>query len=174
MGFTAIAETMGPAEVAQLLNRCFAVMCEAVFAEDGTLDKFIGDAVLAVFGAPLDQPDHAPRAARAARAMMRDVAGLGINPPIALRIALNSGRATVGDIGSPRRREYTVLGDVVNTCSRLETCACEAGQIVLSAATRERLDDNAAVRPLGPVTLRGKGQPVEIFELLADLPSPSH
>jgi adenylate cyclase len=166
VGFTTTAEKMSPSEVAQLLNRCFAVMCDAVFAEDGTLDKFIGDAVLAVFGAPLDQPDHASRAARAAAAMMRDLAGLGIRPPIALRIALNSGRATVGDIGSPRRREYTVLGDVVNTCSRLQSCACQPGQIVLSDATRERLDGAVAVRAVGPVTLRGKEQPVDLFELV--------
>ncbi len=173
VGFTTTAETMAPSDVAQLLNRCFAVMCDAVFASEGTLDKFIGDAVLAVFGAPLDQPDHATRAARAALTMTRDLAGLGMQPPIRLRIALNSGRATVGDIGSPTRREYTVLGDVVNTCSRLQSYACEPGQVVLSAATRERLDPGITVRALGPVSLRGKDQRVELFELLAEQPSQS-
>lgn len=165
VGFTTIAEHMAPSQVAQLLNRCFTVMCDAVFAEEGTLDKFIGDAVLAVFGAPLTQPDHAARAARAAEQMRRAVEGLGLNPPFRLRIALNSGRATVGDIGSPQRREYTVLGDVVNTCSRLVSDACEPGQIVLSAATRAGLADGAAVRPLGSVSLRGKAEPVEVFQL---------
>jgi class 3 adenylate cyclase len=149
-----------------MLNRCFAVMCDAVFAEQGTLDKFIGDAVLAVFGAPLDQADHAARAARAALAMMHGLSGLGMQPPLRLRIALNSGPATVGDIGSPKRREYTVLGDVVNTCSRLQSYSCDPGQIVVSGSTRERLDRSVEVRPIGPVTLRGKEQPVELFELL--------
>lgn len=167
VGFTAIAERMAPSEVAQMLNRCFAVMCDAVFAEQGTLDKFIGDAALAVFGAPIPQPDHAARAARVAGSMRRAVAALSAHPPIALRIAINSGRATVGDIGSPQRREYTVLGDVVNTCSRLVRDACAPGQIVLSATTRAGLDDSMTVRALGPVTLRGRGKPVEIFELLS-------
>jgi len=165
VGFTTMAERMAPSEVARLLNRCFAVMCDAVFAEQGTLDKFIGDAVLAVFGAPLPQPDHRARAARAALMMRAATAGLGLQPPITLRIALNSGRATVGDIGSPRRREYTVLGDVVNTCSRLMEEACEPSQIVLSGATRQGLDGVAPLRALRRVTLRGRAEPVDVFEL---------
>lgn len=165
VGFTTRAERMAPSDVARLLNRCFSVMCDAVFAEQGTLDKFIGDAVLAVFGAPLDQPDHASRAARAALTMRRGIANLDIQPPIQLRIALNTGRATVGDIGSPKRREYTVLGDVVNTCSRLMTEACGPNQIVLSAATRRVLGDVGPVEPLGPVTLRGRAEVVDLFEL---------
>jgi adenylate cyclase len=165
VGFTSIAEKMTPPEVAQMLNRCFAVLCDAVFAEQGTLDKFIGDAVLAVFGAPLNQGDHAMRAARAARAMRVALSGLDITPPLTLRIALNSGVATVGDIGSPQRREYTVLGDVVNTCSRLVSYACEPGQIVISGATRHRLPSTMKASRLEPVTLRGRAEPVELFEL---------
>jgi adenylate cyclase len=163
VGFTARAERMAPAAVAQLLNQCFAVMCDAVFAEEGMLDKFIGDAILAVFGAPLSQPDHAARALRAAEAIRRGVAALPLSPPVVLRIAINSGIATVGDIGTPKRREYTVLGDVVNTCARLATYTCAPGQIVLTAATRERLAASANVRPVGPVTLRGRDAPVEVF-----------
>ena len=165
VGFTSIAETMSPPEVAQMLNRCFAVLCDAVFAEQGTLDKFIGDAVLAVFGAPLNQGDHAMRAARAARAMRVAIGELDMKPPLTLRIALNSGVATVGDIGSPQRREYTVLGDVVNTCSRLVSYACEPGQIVISGATRHRLASTMKAKRLEPVTLRGRAEPVELFEL---------
>ena len=104
VGFTTTSEKMAPSEVAHMLNRCFAVMCDAVFAEEGTLDKFIGDAVLAVFGAPLDQPDHAARAARA-RGHDARTPGAGYPPPLRNFIALNSGLATVGDIGSPKRRE---------------------------------------------------------------------
>jgi class 3 adenylate cyclase len=136
-----------------------------VFLEDGTLDKFVGDAVLAVFGAPLHQPDHAARALRVAQAMRLAVARLGVEPPLVLRIALNSCVATVGDIGSPRRREYTVLGDVVNTCSRMVSSACEPGQIVVSASTLERLEARPPVRPLGPVQLRGRHGAVDLYAL---------
>jgi adenylate cyclase len=164
VGFTARAERMTPSAVAILLNRCFEVMCDAVFAEEGTLDKFIGDAILAVFGAPLTQPDHAARALRAAAAIRRGVAALDLDPPIVLRVAIHSGEATVGDIGSPKRREYTVLGDVVNTCSRLVSSTCSPGQIIVTAATRDRIGPSIAVRPMGAVTVRGRDVPVEIFE----------
>lgn len=167
VGFTSRTESMPPSSVAQLLNRCLTALCEAVFLEDGTLDKFVGDAVLAVFGAPLHQADHAARALRAAQAMRLAVAGLGVEPPIVLRIALNSGVATVGDIGSPKRREYTVLGDVVNTCSRMVSSACEPGQIVVSASTLARLEARPALRPLGPVQLRGRQGAVELYALEA-------
>jgi adenylate cyclase len=146
-------------------------MCDAVFAEEGMLDKFIGDAVLAVFGAPLAQPDHAARALRVATAMHQAVASLDLQPPIALRIAVNSGIATVGDIGSPRRREYTVLGDVVNTCARMVTYACEPGQIVLTAATRERLTSPAGLRSVGTVGLRGRDAPVDLFTVEQSAPT---
>jgi adenylate cyclase len=165
VGFTRRSERMSPASVAQLLNQCFAVLCETVFAEEGMLDKFVGDAVFAVFGAPLSQPDHAARALRTAEAMREAVRKLPIDPPVTLRIALNSGVATAGDIGSPRRREYTVLGDVVNTCARLVASACEPGQIVLSASTLDRLGRNPGARPLGPVQLRGRDSAVEVFAL---------
>ena len=163
VGFTSRAETMPPSAVAQMLNRCLEAMCEAVFAEEGTLDKFIGDAVLAVFGAPLSQPDHAARAMRVAESMRRRVAALALDPPIVLRIAINSGVAMVGDIGTPRRREYTVLGDVVNTCARLVSTACEPAQILVTEATRDRLPSPDYLRAVGPVTLRGRGAPVSVF-----------
>jgi adenylate cyclase len=168
VGFTAMSETLTPSEVASLLNRCFAEMCEAVFQQEGTLDKFIGDAVLAIFGAPLPQADHALRGVRAAAAMRRAVASLDCQPPIVLRIALNSGIATVGDIGSPKRREYTALGDVVNTCARLVSSACAPGQIVLGGSTREQVGGAVSLRPLGPATIRGRQGTVELFELPDD------
>ena len=163
VGFTTRAERMPPSAVVQLLNQCLGEMSEAVFTEEGTLDKFIGDAVLAVFGAPLTQADHAARALRAAAAMRQRVAALDLTPAIELRIAVNSGIATVGDIGTPKRREYTVLGDVVNTCARLVSAECAPGQILLTAGTRERLDRPTGLRPIGCVTLRGRGAPVDVF-----------
>jgi adenylate cyclase len=163
VGFTSRVERMAPSDVAHLLNQCLGEMSEAVFAEEGTLDKFIGDAVLAVFGAPLAQADHAARALRAAEAMRRRMAELDLTPPVELRIAINSGIATVGDIGTPRRREYTVLGDVVNTCARLVSAECAPGQILLTSGTRERLDRPASLRSVGCVTLRGRVAPVDVF-----------
>jgi adenylate cyclase len=163
VGFTARAEEMAPSAVAELLNKCLGAMCDAVFAEEGTLDKFIGDSVLAIFGAPLQQSDHAARALRAAAGMQRRMASLGLVPPVLLRIAVNTGVATVGDIGTPRRREYTVLGDVVNTCSRLVSAHCGPGEILVTAATAGRLDPAAGLRPLGPVPVRGRGAPVDVF-----------
>ena len=157
------AECMAPSDVAHLLNQCLGEMSEAVFAEEGTLDKFIGDAVLAVFGAPLAQADHAARALRAAESMRRRMTELNLTPPVELRIAINSGIATVGDIGTPRRREYTVLGDVVNTCARLVSAECAPGQSLLTSGTRERLDQPTSLRSVGCVTLRGRGAPVDVF-----------
>ena len=163
VGFTSRAECMAPSDVAHLLNQCLGEMSESVFADGGTLDKFIGDAVLAVFGAPLAQADHAARALRAAESMRRRMTELNLTPPVELRIAINSGIATVGDIGTPRRREYTVLGDVVNTCARLVSAECAPGQILLTSGTRERLDQPTSLRSVGCVTLRGRGAPVDVF-----------
>jgi len=168
VGFTSICEQMPPQQVATMLNTCFGRMSDIVFEHDGTLDKFIGDALLAVFGAPLDQPDHASRAVRTAQAMRRAMKQLNTEmtgPPLQLRMALNSGIALAGDIGSPRRREYTVLGDVVNTASRLEATIAGAGQIVLTRATYDRLSSPTEARSLGPIGLRGRRQAIEVFEL---------
>jgi adenylate cyclase len=166
-GFTALSETLTPAQTAVLLNGFFERMADAVFEHEGTLDKFIGDAVMTVFGAPLDQPDHAIRAVKTAHSMQKALARLNAESssvPLQIRIGIHSGMARAGDIGSVRRREYTVLGDVVNTASRLESTVAKPGQIIISKATRERLDDTFSVKPLGPVTLRGRHEPVEVFD----------
>jgi adenylate cyclase len=166
-GFTALSETLTPAQTASLLNGFFERMADAVFEHEGTLDKFIGDAVMTVFGAPLDQPDHAARAVRTAQSMQRALAKLNAESsgtPLRVRIGIHSGVARAGDIGSLRRREYTVLGDVVNTASRLESAVAKPDQIVISKATRDRLDDTFSVKSLGQVTLRGRHEPVEVFD----------
>src|SRR5262249_36073738 len=157
VGFTTLCETLAPTEVAALLNRFFSEMTEAIFAEEGTVDKFIGDAILAVFGAPVEQADHAQRAVRAAQAMRRSVAKLNAagGRPLHVRYAINSGVAIAGDVGSARRREYTVLGDVVNTAARLERLA-QPDQIIVSRATYDRIAPPIAATPLGEVTLRGR------------------
>ena len=166
VGFTSLSETLPPADVAALLNRFFSEMTEAIFAEEGTVDKFIGDAILAVFGAPVEQTDHARRAVRAAQAMRRAVARLNAagGQPLRVRYAINSGVAIAGDVGSARRREYTVLGDVVNTAARLEALA-QPDQIIVSRATYDRITPAIAATPLGEVSIRGRAAKVEILSV---------
>jgi class 3 adenylate cyclase len=169
VGFTALAETLPPSEVAAMLNRFFSEMTELIFAEEGTVDKFIGDAILAVFGAPVEQPDHARRAVRAAQAMRRAVARLNAETgrPLRVRYAINSGIAIAGDVGSARRREYTVLGDVVNTASRIEALA-EPDQILVSRATFDRLQPPVRATSLGEREIRGRTGKVEILSIDPD------
>jgi adenylate cyclase len=168
VGFTTFCERRTPAEVAGVLNTWLTRMTDVVFANEGTLDKYLGDALLAVFGAPFEHAQHALCAATAALEMRRAMAALNDELPdlrLEMRIAINSGRALTGDIGSPRRREFTVLGDVVNTASRIEGEVAKPGQIVLSQMTWERIRDKVKARSLGTVTLRGRATPLECFEL---------
>jgi adenylate cyclase len=167
VGFTTMSETRPPTEVAAMLNTFFSRMTDEIFAEEGMVDKFYGDAILAVFGAPVDQADHAGRAVRAAQAMRRAVAEMNANgtlPQLRIRYAINSGIAIAGDVGSARRRDYTVLGDVVNTAARLETVA-QPDQIVISRATYDRIQPSINARPLGEVPLRGRSGKVEILSV---------
>ena len=169
VGFTSIAETMPAGEVARLLNDFFADMTEVIFTHDGTLDKFMGDGLLAVFGAPLPQADHAARAVAAAIEMQRRLrrrAAPGTHPALTMRIGLSSGPVVAGDIGSPKRREYTVLGDTVNTAARLESSVAQPGQIVLTRVTLDRVVDTISARSLGMIELRGRRQAVEVFAIV--------
>jgi adenylate cyclase len=159
---------MTPLEVSKLLNYFFTEMAEHIFEFDGTLDKFIGDAILAIFGAPLPQADHADRAIQTAIAMRTALAEMNKDwptAPLQMRIAINSGVALTGDIGSPRRREFTVLGDVVNSCSRIESTVCKPGQIVCSRATLDRAKQSYNTTSLGMVSLRGRQSEMEVFEI---------
>jgi adenylate cyclase len=168
VGFTTWSEGLSPNIVAQRLNQWLACMADAIFEQDGTLDKFLGDAVLAVFGAPLDQPDHALRAVRAAEAIRRGVAALNAadsEPSLEVRIAINTGVAMTGDVGTPTRREYTVLGDVVNTAARIQSEVADPGEIVLTRATYEHVRAEVDATPLAPVTVRGRLAPVEVCRL---------
>jgi adenylate cyclase len=169
VGFTKLCEQLQPAAIGEMLNDYFGRMAEIVFEHEGTLDKFVGDALLAVFGAPFDQPDHAERCVAAAIDMRRELQRINADrgdAPIRVRTAINSGRALTGDIGSPRRREFTTLGDVVNTASRLESSVAAPDQIVISEATRVRLGAAFQIRSLGRVKLRGRQSEVEAFEVL--------
>ncbi|MGA2619194.1 MAG: adenylate/guanylate cyclase domain-containing protein [Thermoguttaceae bacterium] len=160
--FTPLAEGMHPTEVAQILNEVFGLLTEVVFAHGGTLDKYLGDAVMAIFGAPLPQADHAQRAVRAALRMHQLLDELNSARPesrrLRMRIGINSGTVVAGDIGSPIRKDYTVIGDTVNVASRLESSVAEAGQVVIGPATFERCKELFACRPLAQRRLKGKQQ----------------
>jgi adenylate cyclase len=168
VGFTPRAERLSPLDASKLLNHFFTRMAEHIFEFDGTLDKFIGDGFLAVWGAPLPQADHADRAIAAARAMREALKEMNRDwpeNPLRMRIALNSGVALTGDIGSPRRRDFTVLGDVVNACSRLQSTVCKPDQILVSRATLDRAAKQVDSASLGRVNLRGRQAEVEVFEI---------
>ena len=125
VGFTSMSERMTPSEVALILNDYLSRMTEVIFRYEGTLDKYIGDAIMAVFGAPLDMPDHAERSIRAGLEMQERLAEWNAERqeqgPLRIRIGINSGKAVAGEIGSVNKKEYTVLGDTVNIASRLES-----------------------------------------------------
>jgi adenylate cyclase len=167
VGFTTWSERMAPSEVAATLNAFFTAMTTVIFRFEGTLDKFIGDAVLAVFGAPLDQPDHALRAVQAAGAMREALARLNESQAqqLRMRLAVNSGIALVGDIGAPMRREFTVLGDVVNIAARVQGQICEPDQILITGATFDRLHGAVPATARGSVQVKGRVAAVSVYEI---------
>jgi adenylate cyclase len=171
-GFTGLAESLPPETVAALLSDYFAAMVELVFEHGGTLDKFIGDALLAVWGAPLAAPDDADRALAAARAMQAESRLLGERwegqgrSRLAIGVGLHHGEAFTGTIGSPRRLDYTVIGDVVNVAARLCGAANE-GEIVLSEAVRRRLASDPGGTGREALRLRGREEGVVVFRILS-------
>jgi adenylate cyclase len=171
-GFTALAESLSAAEAVRVLNLIFERWAADVFARDGTLDKYIGDAVMAVFGAPLRQADHARRAVATALAMQQSLVDFNRQRPqeqsLTVRIGVNSGRVIAGDIGSPLHRGYTVIGDAVNIASRLESSLAKPGEVLIGQATFEQIEGHYRCEPLGPVQLRGKRQAIHVFRVLGD------
>jgi adenylate cyclase len=168
VGFTTMSETMSPAAVGLLLNDYLSRMTDTVFKFDGTLDKYIGDAIMAVFGAPLDMSDHAERAVRCALEMRERLEEFNADrkeqgPTLNIRIGINSGNAVAGEIGSINKKEYTVLGDTVNTASRLESSVAKPGMIVIGENTYEAVKDLFEVKSLGKATLKGKQKEVAVF-----------
>jgi adenylate cyclase len=174
VGFTPMAENLPPEEVAEVLEGFFTHSVEAIFANGGTLDKFIGDCVMAFFGAPMPQPDHAQRAVRAAVEIQRSIkqwnderAGRG-GTPLLSRIALNSGPVVVGDVGSNKRVDYTVLGNTVNVAARLEQAATGPGEIVIGGAVLAELagsDGEFRTESLGEFSLKGLVQKVPVYRV---------
>lgn len=169
-GFTRMSEGMEPLEVATILNRSFEVLTEQVFLRGGTLDKYIGDAVMAFFGAPSPDPEHARHAVEAAIAMQQGLQFMNENrpegyPELKIRIGINSGEAFAGDIGCEKRMDYTVMGSTVNLASRLESGVALPGQIVIGPRTAEILG-REGLRKLEAVCLKGIERNVRPFEVL--------
>jgi class 3 adenylate cyclase len=169
--FTPLAESMEPEEVFELLNDYLETMTEEVFREDGTLDKYIGDGLMAFFGDPGWYPDHAERACRAALRMQARMHGLhsewqarGWATP-GMGIGLCTGHATVGNVGSPSRVEYTAVGSTVNAAARLSSLAA-AGEILTPLRTYQRVGHLFLGTPREPTMLKGFSQPIELVELI--------
>lgn len=173
-GFTTIAERLPTEAVVELLNAALSRLSDAVFAHSGTLDKFTGDGLMAIFGAPVAQPDDAARAVAAGLAMLEAIRDLDAQQPagaprLAIGVGIHTGEAIVGNIGSARRLDYTAIGDAVNLASRIEGLTKELGApLLLSRATRDAALAAPGADPLhftaaGEAPVKGRSRPVELF-----------
>ncbi len=168
-GFTTMAERLPAGEVILILNQIFERLTGAVFEMEGTLDKFRGDGMMAFFGAPLPMPDHAERAVEAALRMQEALTALNAAREgfraIHMRIGVNSGSVVVGDIGSPQRKDYTVIGDVVNIASRLESSVAKPGEVVIGEATWLQAKNAFHCEALEEVRLKGRQKTVQPYRV---------
>jgi adenylate cyclase len=174
-GFTSISEALGPEELVSLLNAYLSEMTDIILDSGGTLDKYEGDAIVAFWNAPLDIPDHALRACRAALACQKRLTALApdfekrIGRPLRARIGLNSGPAVVGNMGSSRRFDYTAMGDTINLAARLESAGKQYGVSILAGeATVAAAGDAVVAREVDRLRVVGKTQPVRIYELIGE------
>ncbi len=169
-GFTRMSEHMEPHAVVELLNEYFSEMTDIIFESGGTLDKYLGDGIMAVYGAPIPKPDDALRAAKTAMEMQKALAALNADwesrgqQPLRMGVGVNTGPVTAGNIGSPKRMDYTVIGDAVNLSSRLCSNAA-AGQILISESTYQQLYGKVPARRLAPIMVKNKEKPVELYEV---------
>ena len=171
--FTSISETMTAHELVKLLNEYFTEMVTVVMEEGGVVDKYIGDAIMAVFGAPVPKPDDARRAVRAAVRMRLALVALNArlvargDSPLKTGVGLHTGEVVAGNIGSEKRMEYTVIGDAVNLASRLESSTKELGtDILISDDTHALIGDEFETRAVREITVKGRAKPVLVYEVL--------
>ena len=168
-GFTALSETIDPETLVGVLNRFLAAAAEAILNEEGTIDKFIGDAAMAWFNAPIPQPDHTMRAVRAALTMREAVEELHESLEKKFRlnfgIGIHYGEALLGLVGTQKRLEYTAIGDSVNTARRLQENAA-SGQILISQVAAERVTDSVMFADVDPIQAKGKEKPIEVYEVV--------
>jgi adenylate cyclase len=175
--FTTISEKLNAHEVVEMLNAYFSATTEPILREGGMVNKFIGDAVMAIFGSPVRHPDHARRALVAALAMVKEAEDFkqwmrdrfpdrGL-PEFGIGIGLHSGEAVIGDIGTPRRKEFTAIGDTVNAASRLEGVTKEMGcVIVASEATLRAAGPGVRTGKFEQVRVKGKSEPLAVYEIV--------
>jgi PAS domain S-box-containing protein len=168
-GFTSFSEKLPPEEVMDTLNCYLSIAAEAILAYEGTLDKFMGDAVMAIFNAPLPQEDHALRAVKAAVAMQRAIADyhqqLGEKRRLSFGVGINVGEVVVGNVGTKARMDYTAVGDAVNLAKRLQENV-EGGCILLSQSTYERVKGHVRVKALPALRVKGRMEPEPVYELI--------
>jgi adenylate cyclase len=171
--FTTLSETLGAQGIVELLNDYFTLMVDVVTEEGGMLDKFIGDALMAIFGTPFPHEDDPDRAVKAAIRMMTELAGFNKSQikagkePVDIGIGLNTGRVVSGNIGSPKRMDYTVIGDGVNLAARLESACKQYGaHILISQPCLDELKSSYRHRLVDNVIVKGKTEPVGVYELL--------
>lgn len=168
-GFTALSESISPTVLFRLLNAYFSEIIDVVIGHGGTIDKFVGDSIMVVFGAPVRQQDHALRAVRCAVDIQRKArslhgSGAGYAPRISFGIGINSGEVVAGCLGNSSRMDYTVLGDVINIAARLEG-RTGPGQILIGSETFSQVNDSCECRSLGPLQLKGKTSATETYEV---------
>jgi len=172
--FTSLAEKMDPAEVVEMLNHFFTLMVDLVFEHQGTLDKFLGDGLMAFFGAPLEVPQAASQAVACAIAMQQRLQALqakGTTPIQGMRVGINTGEAIIGNIGSEKRMDFTIIGDVVNVAARLLEVAREhEAPIIISESTFQEVEDHFPLKPGPAVVLRGRQVPTVSY--LVEFPPP--
>lgn len=170
-GFTKLSEELAPEQVVEMLNEYLSLTTEAIFANGGTLDKFIGDATMAVFNAPVDLPDYRARAVQAALDIVHGAEAINerikkkIGREVAFGVGVHCGTAVVGNIGCETRMDYTAIGDTVNTASRLEGKAL-GGQVVISETLYRSLYERIDAEPLGAMELKGKAEPLQVYSVL--------
>lgn len=169
VGFTRLSERLSPLEVNMLLNRYFSRMTDVIFEYEGTLDKYVGDRLMAVFGAPLEKVNDAERAVRAALKMRKELALMMENTDpekrFDVRFGINTGLVVAGNVGSPKRMDYTVIGDSVNIASRLESGA-QPNQIRIGEETFRQTKGKFKTHRIGPQTLKGRSESIIVYEVL--------
>jgi len=169
-GFTSMSEAMSPEDIAGLLSDYFTEMVDVIFHHGGTLDKFIGDAIMALWGAPIPHQDDTDKAVQAAIGMQRALAALNAKwaaegrPQIGVGIGINHGEAFAGNIGSHLRLEYTVIGDVVNVASRLCSNA-RGGEILVSDPLYQAITRKPPVEAMEPLAVKNRAQPVKVWRV---------
>jgi len=172
-GFTSMSETRTAQEIVDMLNEYFEQMVEIIFKYEGTLDKFVGDEIMALFGSPVAHPDDAYRAVKVATEQIRvledwnKVRVAEGEAPIHIGIGINSGSVVAGYLGSSKALEYTVIGDVVNTASRLCSVA-KAGEVIISKKTFDLVQDYFDAHELSPTQVKGKAQALQVYKVLGE------